>query len=282
MILFKTTAPLQRQLEKLHSKNLKIGFVPTMGALHKGHLSLINECKKQCDIIVCSIFVNPTQFNDKKDFEKYPVTIENDIYLLETNKTNILFLPSVNEIYPEGLQQLQQFNLDYLENILEGKYRPGHFQGVCNVVYRLLKIVQPDIIFLGRKDYQQYLVLKKMMQDFYPGINIYPADIAREPNGLAMSSRNMRLSDEAREKAAVIYQQLQYIKQNITSKTFHELKQHATQSLLQNGFDKVDYVEISDAATLLPANEVTNDRNLIALIAAFIEDVRLIDNLLLQ
>ena len=282
MILFKTTNPLQRQLEKLRSKNLKIGFVPTMGALHKGHLALINECKKQCDIIVCSIFVNPTQFNDKKDFEKYPVTIENDIFLLEANKTDMLFLPSVNEIYPEGLQQLQQFNIDYLENILEGKYRPGHFQGVCNVVYRLLKIVQPDIIFLGRKDYQQYLVLKKMMLQFYPEINIYPADIAREPNGLAMSSRNMRLSDEAHEKAAVIYQQLQFIKQNITNKTFDELKQHAIQNLFQNGFDKVDYVEICDAATLLPANEITNVKNLIALIAAFIEDVRLIDNLLLQ
>ena len=139
MILFKTTQPLQNKLEKLRNGNIKIGFVPTMGALHKGHLSLINAAKNHCDIVVCSIFVNPTQFNDKKDFERYPVTIENDIYLLETNKTDILFLPSVNEIYPEGLLQLQHFELDYLENILEGKYRPGHFQGVCNVVLSLIK-----------------------------------------------------------------------------------------------------------------------------------------------
>jgi pantoate--beta-alanine ligase len=282
MILFKTITPLQNQLEELRSKNLKIGFVPTMGALHKGHLSLINECKKQCDIIVCSIFVNPTQFNDKKDFERYPVTIENDIFLLETNKTDMLFLPSVNEIYPKGLQQLQQFNLGYLENILEGKYRPGHFQGVCNVVYRLLNIVKPDIIFLGRKDYQQYLVLKKMMQQFHPEINICAADIAREENGLAMSSRNMRLSNNARNKAAVIYQQLQFIKQNVTNKSFDELKQYATQNLFQSGFDKIDYIELCNAGTLLPVTNTNKEEKLIALIAAFIEEVRLIDNLLLE
>ena len=163
MILFKTTTPLQKVLERLRSKGKKIGFVPTMGALHDGHLSLIKYCKTQCDIVVCSIFVNPTQFNSKEDFEKYPITIEQDIYLLETNHTDILFLPAVDEIYTNGIQQLQQFNLGYLEEILEGKYRPGHFQGVCNVVCRLLNIVKPDVIFLGRKDYQQYLVLKKMM-----------------------------------------------------------------------------------------------------------------------
>src|ERR1700745_2805590 len=128
MILFKTVKSLQDHLQKMHAKSLKIGFVPTMGALHKGHLSLITACKKECDITVCSIFVNPTQFNDKKDFEKYPVTIENDIYLLETNKTDILFLPAINEVYKNGLEELQHFNLGYLENILEGKYRPGHFQ----------------------------------------------------------------------------------------------------------------------------------------------------------
>ena len=140
MILFKTIRPLQTKLEKLRNEKLKIDFVPTMGALHAGHLSLIKEAKKQCDIVVCSIFVNPTQFNNKNDFDKYPVTIEHDIFLLETNKTDILFLPSVNEIYPQGTEHLQHFELGYLENILEGKYRPGHFQGVCNVVHRLLNI----------------------------------------------------------------------------------------------------------------------------------------------
>jgi pantoate--beta-alanine ligase len=281
MILFKTIRPLRNHLEKASGKKLKIGFVPTMGALHQGHISLIDECKKQCDITVCSIFINPTQFNDKKDFEKYPVTIENDIYLLETNKTDILFLPSVKEIYSKGLEQLQHFNLDYLENILEGKYRPGHFQGVCNVVYHLLNIIQPDTIFLGRKDYQQYLVLKKMMQEFYTGINIFAVDIAREKNGLAMSSRNMRLSDDGRIKAAGIYESLQFIKQNIYNADIDFLKASATQKIMQHGFDKADYVEICDTETLLPATSITNDKKLIALAAAFIEDVRLIDNILL-
>ena len=281
MTLFKTTESLQAYLQKLKNQNLKIGFVPTMGALHAGHLALMKECKKKCDVVVCSIFVNPTQFNDKKDFEKYPVTIENDIYLLETNKIDVLFLPSVNEIYDDGIENLQHFNLGYLENILEGKYRPGHFQGVCNVVFRLLKSVQPDIIFLGRKDYQQYLVLKKMMQDFYPAIDIEAAAIQREKSGLAMSSRNMRLSDEAKNNAALIYKNLKELKQNIFSKSFDELKQNIADDLLKNGFQKIDYIELCDAETLLPSAPDKN-KKLIVLIAAFIEDVRLIDNLLLN
>ncbi|MEO8710691.1 MAG: pantoate--beta-alanine ligase [Parafilimonas sp.] len=282
MILFKTTTHLQKHLQKLHTENVTVGFVPTMGALHSGHLSLINECKKQCDITVCSIFINPTQFNDKKDFEKYPVTIENDIYLLETNKTDILFLPSVEEIYNEGLHQLQHFDLGYLENILEGKYRPGHFQGVCNVVYRLLGNVKPDTIFLGRKDYQQYLILKKMMQEFYADISIYVVDIAREKNGLAMSSRNMRLSDEARVKAAAIYKTLEFIKQNIFNINIDELKAQSAKKILQSGFETVDYIEICDAETLFPVTEVSEGKKLIVLVAAYIEDVRLIDNLILN
>ena len=281
MILFKTTESLQNHLEKLVAQGLTIGFVPTMGALHNGHLSLIHKCREQCDITVCCIFVNPTQFNDKSDFEKYPVVIGNDIYLLETSATDILFLPSVEEIYTDGLQQLQQFQLGYLENILEGKYRPGHFQGVCNVVYRLLNIVKPGIIFLGRKDYQQYLVLKTMMQEFYPAIKIGLVDIARQPNGLAMSSRNMRLGQKALASAAAIYQSLQFIKQNISKKDIETLKTEAIQILLQHGFDKVDYVEICDAETLLPVSVFDKEKELIALIAAFIENVRLIDNLML-
>jgi pantoate--beta-alanine ligase len=281
MILFKTVASLHNHLQKLRVQNLKIGLVPTMGALHKGHLSLIAACKRECDITVCSIFVNPTQFNDKKDFENYPVAIENDIYLLETNKTDILFLPSVDEVYKEGIQNLQHFGLGYLENILEGKYRPGHFQGVCNVVYRLLEIVKPGTMCLGKKDYQQYIVLKKMMQDFYPQISICLVDIVREESGLAMSSRNMRLSNGARNKAAAIYKSLRFIKQNISISDIEALKAQSNEKLLQSGFDKVDYVEICNTDTLLPVTNGTTEKNLIALVAAFIEDVRLIDNVTL-
>ncbi len=281
MILFKTTQPLQKKLEKLRHGNVKIGFVPTMGALHKGHLSLITSAKNDCDIVVCSIFVNPTQFNDKKDFEQYPVTLENDIYLLETNNTDILFLPFVNEIYHEGLQQLQHFDIAYLEHILEGKYRPGHFQGVCNVVYRLLNIIKPDTIFLGRKDYQQCLVLKTMMQQFFPSINISVVDIVREENGLAMSSRNARLSSDARSKAAVMYQSLQFIKENIARDNIEVLKEQAKDKMLQGGFDKIDYVEVCDAKTLLPVTNLNEAEKIIVLAAAFIDEVRLIDNILL-
>jgi len=281
MILFKSITLLKKYLEKLRSQNLSIGFVPTMGALHNGHLSLIKACKKQCDIVVCSIFVNPTQFNDKKDFEKYPVTTNSDMQLLESNETDILFLPAVDEIYPEGLQQLKHFDLGYLENILEGEHRPGHFQGVCNVVYRLLNIIVADTIFLGRKDYQQYLVLKKIMQEFYPAISISPVDIVREKNGLAMSSRNMRLSNEAHAKASSIYQSLLFIKQNFDKENFDTLKLQANEILLQNGFDRVDYIEICNANTLLPASNSDGEKQLITLAAAFIENVRLIDNLML-
>lgn len=281
MILFKVTETLQQYFNKLQNKNCKIGFVPTMGALHEGHLSLIKESRKACDITVCSIFVNPTQFNDKKDFEKYPVTIDSDIFLLETNHTDILFLPSVDEIYAEGINKLQHFDIGYLENILEGKYRPGHFQGVCNVVFRLLKIVNPNTIFLGRKDYQQYLILKKMMEQFYPAINVKAVEIAREANGLAMSSRNMRLSTNAREKAAALNRALKFIQENFGKKPVDLLIQQAKDIILENGFEKINYVEICDAASLLPVKGDAGNKQLIALAAAFIEDVRLIDNALL-
>ncbi len=280
MILFKTTTPMQDYLQKLRNKDLKIGFVPTMGALHNGHIALMKECKKKCDIVVCSIFVNPTQFNDKKDFEKYPITIEKDIYLLESNKIDILFFPGIDEIYKDGINHLQHFDIGYLEKILEGKYRPGHFQGVCNVVSRLLKCVQPDVIFLGRKDYQQYLVLKTMMDSFFPQVKIEAVNIQREKSGLAMSSRNARLSEKARKESAAIYKNLLYIKRNIYRKDFELLKNDVTEDLLKQGFEKIDYIELCDVETLLTTQPVKT-KKMIVLVAAFIEEVRLIDNMIL-
>jgi pantoate--beta-alanine ligase len=281
MILFKKAKALTEHLQKLRNQNVSVGFVPTMGALHNGHISLITKAKKECDIVVCSIFVNPVQFNNKNDFEKYPVTIEKDILLLEENKTDILFLPSVKEIYPEGTYKLQHFELDYLEKILEGFYRPNHFQGVCNVMNRLLNIVAPDKLFLGQKDYQQVLVLKKMMQVFHPTIKLFIGETLRENDGLAMSSRNMRLNDEGRKNATAIYKALQYIKQNIEKNSFEELTQHAKKMILNNRFDKVDYIQICDAKTLLPVENFDAGEKLIVLVAAYIDDVRLIDNLIL-
>jgi len=281
MILFKKAQSLTEYLQKLKSQNVSVGFVPTMGALHNGHISLIKKAKKECDIVVCSVFVNPVQFNNKTDFEKYPVTIEQDILLLEENKTDILFLPSVKEIYPNGTDKLQHFDLDYLENILEGFYRPGHFQGVCNVVHRLLSIVEPNKIFFGQKDYQQTLVAKKIIHQFHQQTKMIVEATLREKDGLAMSSRNMRLSNDARKKATAIFKALQYIRQNIATKNFEELKKEATEIILKNGFDKIDYIEICDAENLEAVNHFTKQKKLIALIAAYIEDVRLIDNLLI-
>jgi len=281
MILFKKAKALTEHLKKLRNQNVSVGFVPTMGALHNGHISLITKAKKECDIVVCSIFVNPVQFNNKNDFEKYPVTIENDILLLEEIRADILFLPSVKEIYPEGTDNLQHFELDYLENILEGFYRPNHFQGVCNVMHRLLNIVAPDKLFLGQKDYQQVLILKKMMQVFHPTIKLFIGETLRENDGLAMSSRNMRLNNEGRKNATTIYKALQYIKQNIEKNSFEELTQHAKKMILNNRFDKVDYIQICDAKTLLPVENFDAGEKLIVLVAAYIDDVRLIDNLVL-
>src|SRR6476660_2225904 len=217
MIIFKKGLPLQNRLKQLKNINKKIGFVPTMGALHNGHLALIEQSKSPDTTTVCSIFVNPTQFNDKKDFEKYPVTIENDIYLLEKASTDILFIPAVDEIYPDGLATNFSYDLGYLETMLEGFYRPGHFQGVCRVMHKLLNIVQPDDLFMGQKDYQQCMVIKKLIESYNlkAYLNVVPTQ--RENSGLAMSSRNLLLSDAAKQKATTIYNALNFIKDNLSN-----------------------------------------------------------------
>lgn len=281
MIIYKKALPLQNNLSQLKSSNKKIAFVPTMGALHDGHLALINESKTADAITVCSIFVNPTQFNDKSDFEKYPVTIEHDVYLLEKANTEILFLPSVEEIYPEGLATNYSYDLGYLETILEGFYRPGHFQGVCRVMHKLLTIVQPDDLFMGQKDYQQCMVIKRLIELYNMATKLHIVPTQREQNGLAMSSRNLRLSDEAKEKASAIFQALTFIRKKVLSAPIEQLKNEASRIILSAGFEKIDYIEICDADTLMPLDKL-RETKMVALVAAFIEGVRLIDNMLLN
>lgn len=282
MIIFKTVQGIEKVLSKLIPENKKIGFVPTMGALHHGHLSLIEQSKKQADITVCSIFVNPTQFNDQTDFQKYPVTIENDILLLEEAGCDILFLPSVNEMYPQGTVLKQPYNLGFLETLLEGKYRPGHFQGVCQVVHRLLSIVKPQVLFLGQKDYQQCMVIRKMIELAALPVELILGPTHRENSGLAMSSRNMRLSDEGKQKAVAIFNSMQYIKEHITQEDVEALQRKSIDMLLKAGFDPVDYIAICDAHTLAPVDTYQPDKKLVVLVAAFIEGVRLIDNLMIN
>ena len=280
MTIFKKVSDLQKFITFYADNGREIGFVPTMGALHKGHISLIEESKKNNRLTACSIFVNPVQFNDPKDFEKYPVTIENDILMLEKAGCDILFLPSVQEIYPEGTKQTKKYDLGYLETILEGKFRPGHFQGVCRVLERLLNIVKPHNLYLGRKDYQQCMVIKKLTEltGLDKIINVQICPTLREDDGLAMSSRNMRLTPGDRTKAPAIYKVLQGIRDNINTINIEAVKDKAKQLLSDNGF-RPDYVEIADASNLRLIEKWDGKKEIVALVAAFLNDIRLIDNL---
>jgi pantoate--beta-alanine ligase len=280
MLIFHHIYQLQKHLQYQQQLHKSIGFVPTMGALHEGHISLIEQAKQQTDVTVCSIFVNPTQFNDPKDFDKYPVTIDTDTGKLLLADCDVLFLPAVKEIYPNDIQQLEHYNLGFIETVLDGKYRPGHFQGVCQVVHRLLTIVNPQFLFLGQKDYQQCMVIAKMIEltGLPTSLNICPT--LREPNGLAMSSRNMRLSEPERQQAAAIYETLQMMRQALQPGDLSTLKQTATELLTSKGF-KVDYTEIADGNTLGLLQTWNGTTKTVALIAAFLGDVRLIDNMVL-
>lgn len=281
MILFKKADEVEAYLVKSKELGKQIGFIPTMGALHKGHISLLNKSKKDGAISVCSIFVNPAQFNDTKDFDNYPSTIEQDIDALEKNGCDVLFLPSLSEMYPTGTKNAENYDLGYLETVLEGKYRPGHFQGVCLVMDRLLNVIPADELYLGQKDYQQCMVIKKLIElkKFKTTINICPT--LREADGLAMSSRNVRLTDVNRKKALKIFDALSFLKNNLKPGDLTGLK-HAAVKILTNAGFKVDYIEIADAATLILLTNWDGKTKAVAVAAAFLGDVRLIDNMLLN
>jgi pantoate--beta-alanine ligase len=282
MILFKNSNQLAQYLEGQRSKGFKTGFCPTMGALHAGHLSLI-ESKKENDITISSIFVNPAQFNDPKDFEKYPITIEKDIDMLEEAGCDILFIPTVHEIYPEGFKVNKHYELGFLETILEGEYRPGHYQGVCAVMEILLKIVLPHNLYLGQKDFQQCMVIAKLVEliglEKIIHINICPT--MREADGLAMSSRNMRLNADERKTALTIYNSILFIKNNFHPGNTEEIKNKAVSLLKEKGF-KIDYVAIARAKNLNPISNWDGNEKAVALVAAYLNEVRLIDNMLLN
>lgn len=281
MILFKDPDLLSRYLDSLKIENKIIGFVPTMGALHAGHISLLEQSKRETSLTVCSIFINPTQFNDKKDYEKYPVTIEEDIYKIESAGTDILFLPDARSLYKNGTRDLEKYKIGYLETVLEGKFRPGHFQGVCQIMSRLLKIIRPHKLFMGQKDYQQSLVVQQLLKTMKVYTTMIVSPTLRETNGLAMSSRNMRLTETEREKAGNIYQTLLYIKENLKPGKLDSLENDARSLLSRNGFT-IDYVEIADARDLILVDTWDGKQRLVALIAVFIRDVRLIDNMVVS
>lgn len=281
MKIIKSKQELQKAINLLRSAHKAIGFVPTMGALHQGHLSLLEAAQKNDQAVVCSIFVNPTQFNDKKDFEKYPITLESDIAKLSDVNCDILFLPDVSEMYPEGTDQLEAYELGYIETVLDGASRPGHFQGVAQVVSRLFDAVQPDDVYMGQKDYQQCLVIRRLMDLRKDTFNLHFVPTQREPDGLAMSSRNRRLNDNQRALASLLYQCLVSIEAQQDRKSFAIVQKECMDLLSHKGFTP-DYVALADAVTLEPLADYDPSKKMIALIAAFIGDIRLIDNLLLN
>ena len=218
---------LKQLLSSYKSKGKRIGFVPTMGALHEGHLSLVNQAKKDCEIVVCSIFINPTQFNDLNDLENYPVTIEQDIDLLKTQKCNVLFMPSPDEMYPQGLKT-NTYELNNIDKVLEGSKRPGHFDGVCTIVHRLFSIVEADIAYFGKKDFQQLAIIKQVVKSLSLTVKIKSGETIRENDGLAKSSRNTLLTPEDRQKAPLIFKSLMKAKLAFDNTNYEDLKKMIT------------------------------------------------------
>jgi len=279
MILVKNIEILERYVSANRAAGRKTGFVPTMGALHAGHISLIEASKKENELTYCSIFINPTQFNNASDLKKYPVTIEADIDLLEKAGCDLLFLPSAEDMYPKDKQK-EHYELGYLETILEGKYRPGHFQGVCMIVDKLLRLVQPTRLYLGSKDYQQCMVIAEMIHRKKIPVELRICETLREPDGLAMSSRNMRLDEQQRKQAVAIIECLKMMKHDLRPGNLSALKKEAVYFLQDKGF-KPDYAEIADAQTLEVLEEWDGSKKIVALIAAYLDEVRLIDNIIL-
>lgn len=280
MIIFKRSDDCAAYLARIRKNNHTLGFVPTMGALHKGHLALVNSSTKENDLTICSIFVNPTQFNNPDDLKKYPIAIEQDINLLEKAGCDILFLPAKHEIYPKSKKiSVPQVTLHYLATEMEAAKRPGHFDGVMQVVHRLLQIIQPDKLYMGQKDYQQQLIISKLLKAYHPDIILCTIPTVREQSGLAMSSRNKRLSTTQRKRSNSIYRALQYISKGLPSIEIDKLLKEGKDIMESEGL-KVEYLEIADAETLSLLTRISNGDRIVICTAAYVDDIRLIDNIL--
>lgn len=282
MLIFETQLALIEHLKVNSDSNTTIGFVPTMGALHQGHLSLIEKSLQNNDLTIASIFVNPTQFNNPEDLEKYPRNLESDIAKLQTISDNvIIYAPSVEDIY-EGNTTSKPFNFDGLENQMEGKFRPGHFEGVGTIVKRLFEIVKPTNAYFGEKDFQQLQIIKKLVEKENFPITIVGCPIFREENGLAMSSRNERLSPNERNAAAIIYQTLLEVKRKFSSESLTEIALWVNQVFENQPNFKLDYFEIADETTLITCESKNPNQKHCAFIAVFVNNIRLIDTISLN
>jgi len=282
MLIFNTQNELVSHLTSISNEATSIGFVPTMGALHKGHLSLLKEALLHNNIVVISIFVNPTQFNNADDLAKYPRTLEADVEKIKTvSDTIIVYAPSVDDIY-EGKTVSKHFDFDGLENQMEGQFRPGHFDGVGTIVKRLFEIVKPTNAYFGEKDFQQLQIIKKMVSKLKIPVNVIGCPIFREANGLAMSSRNERLTTKERAEAAIIFKTLTLAKDLFKIKSTEEVTAFVT-GIFQKlpGFE-LEYFTIADEETLLPSLQKNDDKKQRAFIAVFVNNVRLIDTISLN
>lgn len=275
MLVFKKIDELRNYLDSNGSKS--VGFVPTMGALHKGHLSLVEMSKAQNDITVCSIFVNPIQFNNQDDLANYPVTIDDDLVLLKSLKCDMVFLPSVKEMY-DGYE-VQSFDFGDIEKVMEGAHREGHFNGVANVITRFFEIVKPTKAYFGEKDFQQLAIVKALNEQLCSSVEIVGAPIVREDNGLAMSSRNERLTLEQRDKASVIHQGLTCIKKYHNQLSVTKAKEMFVEQVnALSGFE-TEYIEFADGNSLQPVTDWEETNYLVAFCAVNVGPVRLIDNM---
>lgn len=279
MFLFKTELALRQHLDNISSK--PIGFVPTMGALHKGHESLIQASKDRGCYTVASIFVNPTQFNDKSDLEKYPRTMDADLDLLYHIGCDAVFCPEVSEVYKEGKAPVPSVDLGHLGNTLEGAFRKGHFEGVMQVVARLLEMVSPQILFMGQKDLQQLTIIQRMIQQLGIEVELAPCPIVRESSGLAISSRNARLDEVVLPHVHLLHDTLFYCKQQFGKMTIPALKEQAVQKL-DLPFFKLEYLEFLNAQDLTILSNGADVDNVVAAMAVWAKDVRLIDNMLVK
>lgn len=275
MEVLKTKSEVRQRL-LFQDKKPTIGFVPTMGALHKGHISLVEKARRENDVAVVSIFVNPTQFNDKEDLERYPRDLNSDIKLLEPTGCDFIFAPEAEEIYPEP--DTREFDFGTLGKVMEGKFRSGHFNGVAQVVSKLFDIVNPGKAYFGQKDFQQLAIIKLLAARFYPSIQIVQCPIIREPDGLAKSSRNRLLNVDQRNEATLISQTLFKAKNLVYHKSVKELTKWVIATINKSSLLDVEYFEIVDEETLLPVKLWDEPGVKVGCIAAYCGEIRLIDN----
>lgn len=275
--VFNFIADLQSFLKAKRGSGLTVGLVPTMGALHEGHLSLIRRAKKENDVVVASVFVNPVQFNNPVDLEKYPRTPEKDVAMLESAGCDAVFMPSVEEMYPTKVEDHYDFGA--IEHVMEGACRPGHFNGVAIVVRKLFEIVEPNRAYFGEKDFQQLAIISKLVKDYHINLKVVPCDIVREKDGLAMSSRNMRLNADERAIAPMIYKVLRETVANVETMSPAEMKAFALKKYSDIKQFDVEYVEIADETTLQSVTDWKDSQHARIFVALQLGPVRLIDNL---